>query len=134
MRIRFNIALVAALFCAGLANAQSNKPEMLVGSWKVESLQPKFPVNITAKEKAKDEKTIADDEAEFKKAGFRFTGTELLVGPKKFTWKMSSSGNKVTVKKNKKTIINATILTLTADRLVFTRPDEGMIVTYTLSK
>lgn len=134
MKTKFNLLLLAGLCFITAVSAQTQKSEMLTGSWKVQSLTAKFPPNVTVKQKTKGEKTIADDETEFKKAGFLFTGNKLTVGKKKFTWVMDKDGSQVVVKKGKKVIITAKLLELSAHQLIFTRPDEGMIVTYTLAR
>lgn len=130
---KFNLLLLVSVFFTIVATAQTPTPAMLVGSWKLESLKPKFPDNVTEKQKAKGEKVIADDTEEFKKVSFVFTKEGgLTVGKKQFTWAMDSDGKTVSVKKNNKVAIVATVLSLTDHKLVFTRPDEGMIVTYIL--
>ena len=130
---KFKFILLAAIFFMTIAAAQTPTPAMLVGAWKVESLQPKFPDGVTAKQKAKGEKVITEDTEAFTKTGFVFTEDGgLSVSGKQFTWVMDDNGKTVTVKKQKKVVSIASILELTDHKLVFSRPDEGMIVTYTL--
>lgn len=130
---KFNLLLLVSILFTIVATAQTPTPAMLVGAWKLESLKPKFPDNVTAKQKAAGEKVIADDTEEFKKISFVFTKQGgLAVGKKQFTWAMDSDGKTVEVKKKNKVAIVATVLTLTDHKLIFSRPDEGMIVTYTL--
>ena len=69
-----------------------------------------------------------------KKPGLFLPEIHLRWAKKKFTWTMDKNGSRVVVKRGNKVIIIANVLTLTAHQLIFTRPDEGMIVTYTLTK
>lgn len=80
----------------------------------------------------KDQQIIAGDEADFKKYGFTFKGNSLDIDKKHFTWTMNEKGTQVTVQKKGKSIITATLVDVSEHQLVFTRPDEGMVVTYTL--
>ena len=135
MKTKINILLLAAVSFMTIAAAQSTKSDLLIGTWKLQSLSPEFPLNVTDKEKIKDEKIIADDTEYFKKNSFIFTKYgELTLGKKKFTWVMNATGNKVNVSKGHKVIIVATILKLSDHELIFTRPDEGMIVKYDLKR
>jgi len=135
MKTQFNLLFIPAMFFITAAVAQTSKSQLLAGSWKLQSLKAGFPAKITAKEKAKDQKIIADDEKDFKKSGFNFTKTGgLVLGEKKFTWTMSSDGNMVKVMKGNKVVTLAKIVELNPRHLVFIRPDEGMQVTYTLTR
>ncbi len=132
MKTKFNFLLLAGVCFITAVSAQTRKSEMLAGSWKVQHLTAEFPPNVTIKEKTDGEKSIAEDEAEFKKTGFLFSRNTLIVGKKKFTWVMNKDGKQVVVKKGNKVVITAKVLELSEHQLIFTRPDEGMIVTYTL--
>jgi len=135
MQPKSHLLLLVATFIITAASAQSTKSELLTGLWKLKRLTPEFPAHVTKKEKAKDEKIIAGDEKDFKKTGFKFTKDgRLIVGEKEFTWKMESDEEHVKVMKDGKEIIVATIQQLTPHKLVFVRPDEGMQVTYTLTR
>ena len=134
MKTKLNLLLLAGICFTTAVSAQTHQADMLTGSWKLKNLTAKFPENLTVKQKTKGEKTIADDEMEFKKTGFVFTRNMLILGKKKFTWVMDKVGTQVVVKKGNKVIITANVLELSAHRLIFTRPDEGMIVTYTLDR
>lgn len=133
MKSKYIMLLIAAIWAVSVANAQSNRSEMITGSWKLKNLKPQFPANALKKEIASDRKIIADDEKDFKKSSFVFTkDRRLLLGEKNFTWKLESDDKTVKVMKDDSLIIVATIVKLSAHQLIFTRPDEGMIVTYTL--
>jgi hypothetical protein len=134
MKTKFNCLLIATICYFSVVYGQATKPEMINGTWKLKSLKAQFPANISEKEKAKDQKIIDGDEADFKKYGFTFKGNALDIGKKHFTWMMNEKGTQVTVKKKGKSIIIATLVKVTAHQLIFTRPDEGMIVTFTLSR
>ena len=116
-------------------SAQSTKANLLPGAWKVMGLSAAFPDKTSPDQIKKGKKTIADDEKNFKKTTFNFTADgKLTVGKKNFTWVMDADGSHVTVKRKHKAKIVATLEELSEHQLVFTRPDEGMIVTYTLSR
>lgn len=134
MKFKFNLLLAFMILFSVAAYCQSAKSALLIGTWKLESLKPHFPDTFSDKDKSKGEKIIAGDEAEFKKTGFIFSKDMVTVGKKKFGYVMNAEGTEVAVKKNNKTAFKATIIELTSDRLVFTRPDDGMTVTYTLVK
>lgn len=132
MKTKINCLLIATICYFSMVYGQVSKTEMINGTWKLKNLKAQFPLNITEKEKQKDQKIIDSDEADFKKYGFTFKGNSLDIGKKHFTWMMNEKGTEVTVKKKGKSIITATLVNLSAHQLVFTRPDEGMVVTYTL--
>lgn len=132
MKTKINCLLIATICYFSMVYGQVSKTEMINGTWKLKSLKAQFPVNISEKEKAKDEQIIKSDESDFKKYGFNFKGNSLNIGKKHFTWTLNKKETEVTVKKKGKSIITATLVELSEHQLIFTRPDEGMIVTYTL--
>lgn len=56
-----------------------------------------------------------------------------MVEKKTFSWSMNEAGNEVTVK-NGKLEIKAIVIELSEHKLVFSREDEGMVVTTTLTR
>lgn len=135
MNTKIALVALATFLLISHSDAQSPKANLLPGTWKVMGLIAAFPDNASPDQITKGKKIIADDEKNFKKTTFDFTPDgKLTVGKKKFVWVMDADGSHVTVQRKKKPKIVATILELSDHRLVFTRPDDGMIVTYTLSR
>jgi len=134
MKAKLYLLGLIVAFTVTSAYAQSKKSMLLIGTWTVESMKPAFPASFSDKQKAKGAKIVADDENDFKKTGFVFTKEgKLIVEKKTFYWTINDAGTQVIVK-NDKSEIKATIIELSAHRLVFSRKDEGMIVTSTLTK
>lgn len=135
MKIRNCLLAAMLLFAGHLCMAQTSRAGLLTGKWNVESLTPEFPKTATAKEKEKGMKEIAGDLKNFKATGFTFTKDgKLSVDNKTFEWSFLNSEKEVSVTKGKKEIALATIVELTEHKLVFTRLDEGMVVTCVLSR
>lgn len=134
MKKRIYLLSLIVLFAISATCAQSKKSELLTGTWSVASMKPAFPAGFTKKQDEKGAKTVADDEKDFKKTGFVFTKDgRLMLEKKLFYWSMNEAGTEVIVK-NGKSEIKATVIELSEHKLVFSREDEGMIVTTTLTR
>ena len=132
--MKFLLLCFFALTQVKVSHAQIT-PSALAGSWKFQQLKAEYPKDMQGKKLADAKKDMKGDEKKFKSFAFSFTEDgHCTIGPIHGTWVMSEDGTTVTVTNEKNEKIVATIMQLTEHQLVFSRMDDGIKQTFTLTK
>lgn len=135
MKTKINRFLLAFITFIMMGAFQADPSAQLIGSWTLKSLIPAYPENMKPKTKADAEKDIQDLTGRLKKTKFIFSKDgHLSFERHSGMWKMSSDGKTVGLINDNKEKIVATILSLSAHQLVFSRVDDGIKQTFTLTR
>jgi hypothetical protein len=132
--ILFTAAVVTLVACAG-----GKKSELVVGSWKLADMAAPMPKEIPDSMKAKFEAQMKSQIDEMKKTtSFDFNKdgsyTVKMMGQEnKGTWKLNEDGSKMTMTQEGKND-TASVVELTANKLVFEVSQQGQKSKITLSK
>lgn len=126
--------LLIAVTAFKFAGAQMSA-SLLVGSWKFQDMKAEYPKGMQGKKLADAQKDIEGDIRKFKEASFIFKKDgSCIIGLHHGTWVMSQDSRTVTYINEKNTKEVATIVQLTAHQLVFSRIDEDIKQTFTLTR
>ncbi|SRR5260221_5210156 len=127
--------ILIAVITLKVAPAQTPSSS-LAGTWKFQDLKAEYPQNMQGKKLADAQKDVQSDIKKFKK-NFPFTFTEdghCTIGTHHGTWQMSEDGKTVTYTNEKKQKETAAILQLTEHQLIFSRVDDDITQTFTLTR
>jgi hypothetical protein len=127
--------ILIAVITLKVTHAQTSSTA-LAGAWKFQDLKAEYPQNMQGKKLADAQKDVQGDIKKFKK-NFPFIFTEdghFTIGTHHGTWVMGEDGKTVTYTNEKKQKGTATILQLTEHQLIFSRVDDDITQTFTLTR
>lgn len=127
----FILIVVTAFKLAG-AQIQASA---LAGSWKFQNMKAEYPKDMQGKKLADAQKDMQGDIKKFKEVTFIFKKDgKCTIGGHHGTWVMSPDSQTVTYINEKNTKEVATIVQLTEHQLIFSRIDDNIKQTFTLTR
>ena len=117
------------------ASAQASNSKLLIGKWKFAGLSATYPPMMIGDELAQRKIKVAAQTTKLEGQAAKFLPNGELRWPgHKLGWKMDATGKQFKITKYLITLSVAKIVELSAHKLVFTRPSDGIPATYTFTR